>query len=169
LQTVALNHATLSSSGEGLVLIAFEQAVPSSQIFARTISGSERVKRNWNRHARRLAVSDAALILTAVALAGRGNRPRLRANEHIRDGGRIRRKWQACCAPPSVLSARTSRWPWRVCDDHRLLPPARVTDAHAQFLTLSPVMMTADRFGALALGPAPIVARAWGSSLSCAY
>ena len=59
-------------------MTALEQAVAGSQVLASTNPVSEDSKPNWTRgYGRRLAVTDAAVILTAVALAQLGKRPRV--------------------------------------------------------------------------------------------
>jgi hypothetical protein len=70
LQTVALNHATFSSSGEGSVLTALEQATVSSRVVEPTTRVSDGFRPRWMRtYARRLAVTDAVAIVGSVAIA----------------------------------------------------------------------------------------------------
>jgi exopolysaccharide biosynthesis polyprenyl glycosylphosphotransferase len=70
LQTVALNHATFSSSGEGSVLTALEQAAVSSRVLEPTTRVAEGSRPSWTRsYIRRLTVTDAVAIVGSVAIA----------------------------------------------------------------------------------------------------
>jgi hypothetical protein len=153
----------------GQSLTAPRQAIVGRRVGEAASHIAGYVKPQCARYVRQLAFTDAAAVLTTpVAVAQLGQRPGVRVNGHIGDRGENPVKvGGSLCATFGRLRAHLPlsvvAKPVTTIDPYL---PARVPlgDPCSQSLTLSLVMMTVGRFGALAVGlaTAPILARALG-------